>query len=314
MHEELQNYGIDRGLFSVCVLTYNNVENLELTIRSIYQQSYCNIELLVSDDGSFSPNASIREKIESILKLYRNKFKRIYVNVNSHNIGTVKHLNLLLPEIEGEYICFLGSGDQLYRENVLENVVNFFSERKTLLCCSKRLMQITPDRQLVYPEHRIIKAIQKGNRELLKLCCREVNHIVTIGTFFTKGIFEIYKKFDDRYVLLEDAPFFLNLLFDEIEIGFLDEITCIHNKGGVSNSKKKNLLLEEDSLKTLIEIKYPKRKEFDKFTQRVLEFKYCTRVRKNIFRRIEACVLYPDAALYLLHFLIVDWLNRRRFL
>ena len=239
MHKELQNCGIDRGLFSVCVLTYNNVESLELTIRSIYQQTYCNIELLVSDDGSFSTNVSIKEKIEDILKLYRNKFKRIYVNVNPYNIGTVKHLNLLLPEIEGKYICFLGSGDQLYRETVLENVVNFFSDRKFLLCCSKRLMQVTPDRKLIYPERRIIKAIQKGNNDLLKLCCREVNHITTIGTFFTKEIFEIYKKFDDTYVLLEDAPFFLKLLFDGVEIGFLDEITCIHNKGGISNSKKK---------------------------------------------------------------------------
>lgn len=301
-------------LFTICVFSYNNLDSLETTIRSIYKQTYPDIEVIVSDDCSAVSDISVRTKINNIIGPYKNKFRRTYINVNQKNVGTVKNINMVLPQIKGKYICLLGSGDQLYKEDVLEKVVNFFKNTDYLLCYSKQLMPLTLNKQIIYPQHRVIKAISRGNKDLLKLCCREVNHITTIGAFFTRKIFEKYEKFDENYVLLEDAPFFLTLLLDGVKIGFLDEITCIHEKGGVSNSKMKNKLLEKDSVKTLLEIKYPQRDKFDKFTQRILKFKYKVRTGKKLLDRVYACVWYPDAALYLMIFLLKDWIKRKRFL
>lgn len=304
----------ENQIFSVCIFIYKNLEGLERTIKSIAEQTYQNIELFISDDHSCECAFYCQQYIENILKPYREKFLNIFININQQNLGTVKHINKILPQVSGEYLCLLGSGDCLYRTETLKAVVDFFIQNPYDICFSKCQLNLNKNKNLVLPEKRVIKAFYKKDRTLLNLCCREVNHLTTVGSFFKRDLFEKYGYFDEGYILLEDAPFFLNLLFQDIPIGFIDEITCLHEKGGVSNQKKMNAVLAADSLKTLIELKYPNRNQLTRFTKRVVIFKYCVRAGHSLKSKLLSCFLYPDAALFLAAFITKDWFKRIRYL
>lgn len=302
------------AVFSVCVFIYHNIEQLENTIKSIYKQMYVSIELIISDDGSISSKDVQLEKIKSVIKPYQDRFENVILNVNQNNMGTVKHINKILPMTTGKYLCLLGSGDCLYKDDTLIMVAEYLTNEKYEVCFSKRILKLNEEKQIVLPEKRIIKAFYQKGDSLLNLCCREVNYITTIGSFFTRALLERYNGFDENFILLEDAPFFLKLLFARTEIGFIDEITCIHEKGGISNQRKTNEILKKDSLKTLTEIKYPRRNELRWFSRRVVIFKYNMRNSRKTFSKLCALIFYPDAALFLVLLVVRDWLVRVRFI
>ena len=113
---------------------------------------------------------------------------------------------------------------------------------------------------------------------------------------------------------MEDAPFFLRLMFQDVPFGYIDKITCIHEKGGVSNRKKKSDILEKDSLRTLTDIKYVNRNRLNNYSKRVVLFKYKFRTTDKLLKKVVACIIYPDAAAYILWLCIKDWFYRIRFL
>lgn len=311
---EKQNTSNAAILFSVCVFIYKNIQDLEQTIRSIAAQKNVTIELLVSDDFSVPAVENQREKILKIIEPYRESFAQIAVNVNRERIGTVKHVNKIIHQSQGRYLCLLGSGDWLYAENVLADVVaTFEAHEQYSICFSKTMLKLSDSKTELQPGKRVIRALQKGNDAILNLCCREVNYLTTIGSFFRRQSLIEFGGFDESYILLEDAPLFLEWMFSGRKIGFLDEITCLHEKGGVSNRKKTDVLLQNDSVRTLTEIKYPRRDQLDWFTRRVVIFKYYLRTGQPFWKKLRTCIGYPDAGAFMLWLIFMDWFERKRY-
>ena len=74
-------------LISVVVTCYNHENYIEQCLRSIFNQTYRNIELIVLDDGSTDSSAKI---IQEVLK--DSPFETIF---ESHeNLGVVKNRNM----------------------------------------------------------------------------------------------------------------------------------------------------------------------------------------------------------------------------
>lgn len=212
-------------------------------------------------------------------------------------------------------MCLLGSGDCLYQPDVLSSIAAYFKRNQQYqICFSKRKLHLNGQKSIILPPPKIVKAFYRKDDALLNLCCRDINYVTTIGTFFRRTLFESNGYFNEEYTLLEDAPYILNLLFKNVPIGFYNDITCIHEGGGISNRKEKNSLLETDSLRTLCEIKYPRRYELDFFTRRVITAKYLIRIHKKWNSIIKCIFLYPDAVLYLIYLISRNWIKQRRYL
>ncbi len=63
-------------LVSVCVLSYNYGKYIEETIRSLMNQTYKNLEIIVSDNASTDNTKEIVEKLSRIdnrIKFYLNE-------------------------------------------------------------------------------------------------------------------------------------------------------------------------------------------------------------------------------------------------
>lgn len=96
------NSNQDNQLISVLLPVYNDENNIEESIKSILNQSYKNIELLVIDDASTDNTLSI---VNSIID------KRIRVFKNETNLGITKSLNLIINESKGDLIARQDSDD-----------------------------------------------------------------------------------------------------------------------------------------------------------------------------------------------------------
>lgn len=104
-------------LVSVIITVYNLEKYVDRSIRSVLEQSYRNLEIIVVDDCSTDASASIIDRYASLLTYVRTP-------INSGVLGaTVQGLKLA----KGEVICFL-DGDDIWHADKIKEVVAKFDE------------------------------------------------------------------------------------------------------------------------------------------------------------------------------------------
>lgn len=108
-------------LVSVIALCYNQEKYLEETLDSIINQSYQNIELIITDDCS--TDDSIKE-IEQWINKNNVKCKLIK---NKKNIGICKSLNNSIKATHGEYISIIACDDVLLPNKIKNQIEKFIN-------------------------------------------------------------------------------------------------------------------------------------------------------------------------------------------
>ena len=108
-------------LVSVIVPIYNVEKYLERCIKSIINQTYQNIEILLVNDGSPDNSKAIMEK-------YAKKDKRI-VCCYKENGGLSDARNYGIKKSKGKYVCFIDSDDYI-EKNYVEKLYNCMIENK----------------------------------------------------------------------------------------------------------------------------------------------------------------------------------------
>lgn len=99
-------------LVSVIIPTYNRTSTLERAIKSVKNQTYKNIEILVVDDNA--NNQEARKQVEEIV----NKFQGIKLIQNKQNLGGGLARNEGIKNARGEFIAFLDDDDEFYPEKI----------------------------------------------------------------------------------------------------------------------------------------------------------------------------------------------------
>lgn len=99
-------------LISVIVPVYNHEKFIAQALESVINQTYSNLQILVSDDKS-------TDKSSEIINEYAAKDKRIEVLQNDKNLGICDNFNQLFDNVKGEYVAFF-SGDDVMVQDKLE--------------------------------------------------------------------------------------------------------------------------------------------------------------------------------------------------
>lgn len=109
------------GRVSVLIPLYNRASYIEETIKSVLDQEYPDIELIVIDDGSTDGGDQICENLaaQGLLTLLRHPGRV--------NKGQAAALNLGLTAVSGEFIAVLDS-DDLYVVGKIAKQVAYFNE------------------------------------------------------------------------------------------------------------------------------------------------------------------------------------------
>jgi len=102
---------------SILLLSYNQKDFIKDSIESSLNQSYNNLEIIISDNGS-------EDGTDKIIKSYENHPK-IKLLLNSSNEHITKRYNQALEYCEGEYISIL-YGDDYYLPEKIEKQLDCF--------------------------------------------------------------------------------------------------------------------------------------------------------------------------------------------
>ena len=104
----------------VLLATYNGEKYLRQQLDSILNQSYKNINLIISDDCS-------KDGTREILKEYEQKDNRIIVYFQEKNLGYVKNFEFLLRKVEND-IYMLSDQDDVWLLDKIEKTYNKMKE------------------------------------------------------------------------------------------------------------------------------------------------------------------------------------------
>ena len=113
-----------RNLVSVIIVNYNNAKFLEQSIKSILNQTYKDVEIIVVDDKSTDDSLNKLSKYKNKIKIIKNKKKTnqgSYNQINSYYNGYLKS--------KGNYLFFLDS-DDYFKKSKIEYLVSEFKKKK----------------------------------------------------------------------------------------------------------------------------------------------------------------------------------------
>jgi len=106
-------------LVSIIIASYNHAEYVEDAIRSVMEQTYCNIQMIVIDDASPDDSAL---RISAL-----NAERRFLFLQNKRNIGLQRSLSMAMEHVTGEYLGIFASDDMI-QKNKIERQVAFLQQ------------------------------------------------------------------------------------------------------------------------------------------------------------------------------------------
>ena len=112
-------------LVSVIIPAYNHENYIRDTIRSIAEQTYTKIEIIITNDGSTDDTKKV---IELLIQQYKQRFTRT-IFINKANEGIIKSLNLCLSKALGKYIYIIAS-DDIAAPNAIKQLHHFLSRNE----------------------------------------------------------------------------------------------------------------------------------------------------------------------------------------
>ena len=105
---------------TLIISTLNAGKNLEKTIISYLGQSHRNKELIIIDGESVDSTNQIVSKYKDI----------IYYSCSEKDRGVYDAWNKGLSICSGEWVCFLGSGDEFYSRDTLSDLIKLSNDEK----------------------------------------------------------------------------------------------------------------------------------------------------------------------------------------
>ena len=181
-------------LISVVVTCYNHENYIEQCLRSIFNQTYRNIELIVLDDGSTDSSNQIIQEV-----LNDSPFMTTF---ESHeNIGVVRTRNKGLNLLNGDYFLYVDSDDFLdnrYVEELYDCAVNHQAD---IVYCD--LYNFEKDEIYLKAQEFELQSLLVSN---YISNCSLVKKAILKGTYYDEKLSG--KK-------LEDYDFFLNLIINK---------------------------------------------------------------------------------------------------
>ena len=144
-----------KDLVSVLMVNYNHADTIEQSIRSVLEQTYSKLQLIIVDDGSTDNSVEIINSIED---------PRIEVYEEKENKQICAVTNIGMKKVRGEYFARIDS-DDLWEKNKLELQVEYLKEHPEHKICFTHVSIIDENDQVVDSELEKLYAVDYERQE-----------------------------------------------------------------------------------------------------------------------------------------------------
>ena len=231
---------MEKPLVSVTVITYNSSKTVLETLESIKEQTYQNIELIVSDDCSTDNTVELcRDWIEQ----NKDRFVRAELLTVEKNTGVAGNCNRAGAACRGEWGKGI-AGDDIMMPNCIQDCMDYiaahpdtiylFGKQKAFGASEEKCKEI--DSIFDYSFFNMTQAEQLHRLIFVENCvpatavfCHR-QHAKAIGV-----------KNDERIPLLEDWPKWINLLRAGVKLHYVDKVLVKYRVGGISTRERPSL-------------------------------------------------------------------------
>lgn len=196
---------------SIITSTFNAAADLPHTIRSIREQTFREFEWLVVDGSSTDGTQSLLRNNEDVITRW----------ISEPDRGIYEAWNKACKMVRGEWIIFLGAGDELAAPH-------------TLAECIKNLESVSADTALVYGRQTLLSPAERIPLETLGVPWAELQDEWDIGrpalpphgaTFQRKMLFANAQPFDLRFPIASDSHFLLRAIRQQAPVFIPVEVT-----------------------------------------------------------------------------------------
>lgn len=213
-------------MVTVIIPTYKNRGRLCVSVDSVLDQSYKDVEVIVVDDNS--PETEWRKETEQLMSKYRSCGNVKYIK-HSKNMNGSAARNTGLAASNGDYIAFLDD-DDVFIKDKLKKQVEFLENNKEFNCVYCFIKKEGRNEQ---------KVILQGDltKELLLL----KTNMPTSTLLFRRDAIIGIDGFDESYVRHQDYEMLLRFFAAGNKIGCVPETLLemgLNNGENIPNAEK----------------------------------------------------------------------------
>jgi len=220
-------------LVSVPVVTYNSSKTVIETLDSIYNQTYPNIELIVSDDSS--PDNTV-ELVRDWLETHKERFARVELITVEKNTGVSANSNRSENACTGVWRKGI-AGDDILLPNCIQDCMDYVTEHPDTIWLFGKMEAFGSTEE----ENKRVAALfdysffSKTQEEQLHRLIFDGNCIPAPASFVhIQRDKETGVKNDERIPMMEDWPKWINLLRAGVKLHFIDKTIVRYRIGGIS--------------------------------------------------------------------------------
>lgn len=222
---------VNNPLVSVCMPAYNSEKWIGQTIKSVLNQSWKNIELIIVDDGSV-------DNTLTIIKQFESPKVKIISQVNS---GACVARNKALGEAQGDFIQWLDADDILAPDKIEIQLRNSDMDPGSLIlhsCAWGFFYYCTSRTKFVHT------ALWKDLSNIDWLTVRFGENIMMPNHSFlvSRRLTELAGPWNEELSINQDGEYFTRVITKCKEVKFHTGAKCYYRKGNpgsISTSKRK---------------------------------------------------------------------------
>ena len=207
------------ALVSVLLSTYNSEESIGESIDSLLSQTYKNLEILISDDGS-------TDSTKEICKKFQLKDERVLFSSNKKNVGLTKSLNNLAQKASGSLIA-RQDADDISLPYRIEEQIQFMKTKK---------LDAVTSRSLVKQNNKKRPGISFYIPD--KLLINRKNPFIHGTLIIKKNVFQEIGYYDERFYYAQDYKLFTDLIKNKYKIKILNKaLYTLNIENNISSNK-----------------------------------------------------------------------------
>lgn len=218
-------------LVTTCVICYNQADFLSNLIKTTINQTYSNIEFIISDDCSTDESKEIINFYENDIK---NRFEKYKIILRKNNVGPCENFKSIVNYSNGSFFQWI-DGDDYYFPEKTKDCLEFLESNQSFSMvhsdfCDFNGHFVWKRRKKTIPSGQIFNQLIAGN--FIMSCTT----MFKTKVFLENARFDLFKK---RNYIMFDYPCFLSIAKNNL-IGYLDKSLSFYRvlPNSMSHNKK----------------------------------------------------------------------------